>query len=506
MQGIENLELDQIICKRNQFGKQRYQVVAESLFFEKYNIIQIASKYIEEQLERKRKSQVEKNDHLMIFAESKLKFQIAINQTYNIDTNKIDIYKQKNKFEFVSTHLKSIMIEHLQIQNQQSQTDKKNTLIIELENNDIEKYKTQLSQFNEQSLLSLLESKSIEDRNFWQNQESLRHLYSKDFENKIQQLQNHQTLVIITNKKQQLKDVKNHLEQNYIIKQYEQKEYLFQDIQNTQSQTYVPLIIFNQLFSEQIINPILSLSRLNIQSNYLDISKTLEQVYGQKDDTFNIFIKLLQTFDNSKQIIRWIKLLEQYFENPNDGNLIKSQMIFNENQQIESIKNELLLNYNQLDKRFKDEFENIEKVEQVEQFFNQQQQNFKPSENNQQIVANFSVILYEIKNKYLTFLQLCKIGSEAFFAQANLDIDPSKNEKNNSEIGQYTLLLKEEGQKLYEYNFRLKEENEQLLRIQDKKLRELIISVLMRVLAIKLKKTVLNPNTRTNIGKNIQLI
>ncbi|CAD8111292.1 unnamed protein product [Paramecium primaurelia] len=534
---IEQYELDQIIGIRNQFGPNRYQVISESLFFESHDLIDQAANIIMQQKDREQQSKFDKNDHFIIFAMNILQ-QKAFTQYKIFNSQFIKKFRESNSENTLITSLNKIIRENLDMTNtkkndvnqnqgntqsekqqeqQKKEVQKQDVIIIELENSEISDIiRRKVNQLDEGFYIELLEKKSAYSFEFWENQDTLRQVYQKEISKLIQNMSQNQTMIYLTSKEFQLNDVKTHFEQNYTIKiNSNGTEELSQDFNNNVTEKFIPLITFNQLFKEQVIYPILELSKLNRQVNFQEISNRIGCIQNQ---TIEVFLKLIETFENCKQIIRWVNLIENYLQ---EKSVSKSQVPQNqEQQQIEKIQTYLNQCYQFYDKRFQDKFYNIMQENSYDEFQNSRQK----VENNQDCkdalsCTHFSIVLYEIKENALLLYQGFKIGSEIFNVLAKLDF-PEKNEQSNQkqknqtisesteiqyvDISQISLVEKEEGRTVYTLKFLLKEENYQLILNKNQKYRNLIMEVLMKSVAIKVKQTMFNPTSRKFANKIVQ--
>ncbi|CAD8208779.1 unnamed protein product [Paramecium pentaurelia] len=534
---IEQYELDQIIGIRNQFGPNRYQVISESLFFESHDLIDQAATIIRQQKDREQQSKLDKNDHFIIFAMNILQ-QKAFTQYKIFNSQFIKKFRETNSENTLITSLNKIIRENIDMTNtkkndvnqnqgnpqsekhqeqQKKEVKIQDVIIIELENSEIsDLIRRKVNQLDEGFYIALLEKKSTNNFEFWENQDALRQVYQNEISKLIQNMSQNQTLIYLTRKEFQLNDVKTHFEQNYTIKiNSNETEELSQDFNNNVTENFIPLITFNQLFKEQVIYPILELSKLNRQVNFQEISNRIGCIQNQ---TIEVFLKLIETFENCKQIIRWVNLIEKYLQ---EKSVSTSYVLQNqEQQQIKKIQDYLNQCYQQYDKRFQDKFYNIMQENSYDEFQNSRQQ----IENNQDSKdalsgTYFSIVLYEIKENALLLYQGFKIGSEIFNVLAKLDF-PEKNEQSNQkqknqtisesteiqyvDIGQISLVEKEEGRTVYTLKFQLKEENYQLILNKNQKYRDLIMEALMKSVAIKVKQTMFNPTSRkfaTNLNQ-----
>ncbi|CAK68221.1 unnamed protein product (macronuclear) [Paramecium tetraurelia] len=578
---IEDCELDQIIGTRNQFGPNRYIVVSESLFFESYElcksfyyqIVQQSAQLINIQKENEKNSTLEKNDRFIIFATSILRQQ-AFEQHMKFNSQQLEQYRQGNQASVIISTINKLIKENIdpttakkkdELNNFQDKNEEEKKkieqqrreafiqenciIIIELEQTEIYEMKKKNShKLQAEDFLKFLETKSKDNVEFWENQSRLRQVYSKEISKLMYNPQIDETYIYITRRQISINDIRSQFEQQFQIKQivdenHQQVEELYQDIINIPTQRYVPLIIYNQLFRDQVINPILELAKQNRQVSF----QTIQTCLGFAEfKPIEVFLKLIETVENCRDIIRWINLLQRHLE----GKSVQksSEAVGDKDQIIYKVREYLMKSYKQLDKRFQDEFLDAKKEDSYDKFLvskdNMENTQFREQQQ-EQIFSNtyFSLVLYEIKENFLMLYQNFKIGAESFNVIAKLEFfnqnknednfqtdqgDPTSKAKGNNpvqkkkqneqpskdyppqadhvDINQISLIDKEEGKTVYTLKFQLKEEHQQLVQTKNEQYRNLIMDVLIRTVTIKVKQTMYNPQTRKFALKITQFV
>ncbi|CAD8213498.1 unnamed protein product [Paramecium octaurelia] len=562
---IEDCQLDQIIGARNQFGPNRYVVVSESLFFESYELFQQSAQLINTQKENEKNSTLDKNDRFIIFATSILRQQ-TFEQYMKFTSDQLEKYRKANQASVVISIITKLIKENIDqtIQKKQDQnnlqekSEEENCIIIiELEQTEIfEIKKRKQSTLQSEDFLNLLETKSKENLDFWENQRRLRQVYSKEICQLIKNVQINETFIYVTRKQISINDIRSQFEQQFQIKQivdenFQQVEELHQDIINNPTQRYVPLIIYNQLFRDQVINPIVELSKQNRQVSFQTIQTCLGCTVFQP---IEVFLKLIETVENCREIIRWVNLLQRHLE----GKSVNKQSQAGDDKDKDYItqktRDYLTNSYIQWDKRFQDVFLDAKNEDSYDLFLASKEKIENTQYEEQQMKDNqsntyFSLVLYEIKDNFLILYQNFKIGTDSFNVISKLElknnfdaqnknesnshpvqVDPSSKAKGNNlvqkykqneqssqqhqnstqadhvDINQISLIDKEEGKIVYTLKFQLKEEHQQLVNNENKQFRNLILDVLIRTIAIKVKQTMYNPISRKYASKITQLV
>ncbi|CAD8209139.1 unnamed protein product [Paramecium pentaurelia] len=356
-------------------------------------------------------------------------------------------------------------------------------------------------QLNEFDYKDLLNKKTKENLEFWESQKRLGQLYQKEIKNLIKLKDQNETLVYVVRQMVKHDDIKSHFLEYFIIRQNENNtEDLCLDYINNGNEKYQPYTIFNQLFEDSVINPIVKLSKLNKQADFFQIQQCLDMITTKPIQVYN---KLIKIFKNCKIIIRWVNLLQNYLQQFQQINRVKQ-----EENKLQEIKDYLFQCYKQLNKNFHDEFYDVRKEGSFDIFLNFQDQrkDWEPRSG-----TSFSIILYQIKKDALFFYQKYQIGSESMSILAKLEFPTfvkqdnsfffkshhdNQYEDNQIDLDQLSLVEKENGYMVYNFKFELKEENQYLFQSQNTKYYDLIMEIIIKCIARKVKIIIFNPAAR----------
>ncbi|CAD8112196.1 unnamed protein product [Paramecium primaurelia] len=486
-----------------------FSIASRSCFQKHYDLFNQTYNLIKQQENREREYNLDQKDHFLSFALSILEQKKVFSQfqIFGPEFRKEVQQIQSKTNSFIN--LKRLIQENLDSLPQKDiiqvapliQND--NIIIIELDQKEVPLIKEFNNiQLNEFDYKDLLNKKTKENLEFWESQKRLGQLYQQEIQNLIKLKDKNETLVYVVRQMVKNEDIKSHFLEYFIIKQNENNtEDLCLDYINNGNEKYIPYTIFNQLFEDSVINPIVKLSKINKQADFFQIQQCLDMITTKPIQVYNKLIKIQK---NCKIIIRWVNLLQNYLQQFQQINRVK----YEENK-LQEIKDYLFSCYMQLDKNFHDEFYDVRKEGSFDIFLNFQDQIDKCS-------TSFSIILYQIKKDALLLYQKYRFGSENMSVLAKLEFPTfvkqdnsfffkshhdNQYEDNQIDLDQLSLVEKENGYMVYNFKFELKEENQYLFQSQNTKYYDLIMEIIMKCISRKMKSHIFNPAVRRYLHK-----